>query len=248
MLKLNLLLVLSVAAAAWFVRNDAAEYAAFKKLAETADRQRCYAGWIVKSFGLFSGTTFFSLLILQRLHAVVRMPDEFLPLATRLRAIVPPAQIPDKGLIAGIICGAMAGGVLLGVVAAKKLKIKPLIVGDIEPMMPRNTGETGWTSLLALNAGLSEEVFFRLLLPLLLIGLFHNALLAFALGTVLFGLVHFYQGAAGILMTTLLGAALACLYLWTGNLWIAISVHAGIDLLGLVIRPTLTRMLSSAEV
>lgn len=248
MFKLILLLVLSITATSWFVRNDAAEYSAFKKLAQTADRQRCYARWVLKSFWLFSGATFFCLLILQRLHALMQMPGEFLPLATRLRAIVPPALIPDKGLIAGIICGAVVGSALLGVAVTKKLKVKPLIVGDIEPLMPRNTAETGWATLLALNAGLSEEVFFRLLLPLLLSGLFHNALLAFALTTILFGLIHFYQGAAGIFITTLVGAALACLYLWTGNLWVAIAVHAGIDLLGLVVRPTVTRILTSAEV
>ena len=48
-LKLSLLLVLSIAATSWFVRNDAAEYSAFKKLAYTADRQRCYARWFLKS-------------------------------------------------------------------------------------------------------------------------------------------------------------------------------------------------------
>jgi membrane protease YdiL (CAAX protease family) len=246
MLKLLPLLVLSLAVMAWFVRNDSAEYAAFKQLTGTADRQRCYAGWIVKSFGLFSGTTLFCLLILQRLHAFTQMPAEFLPLTARLRAIVPPSQIPDKALIAGVICGALIGGALLGVVLAKKLKIQPVTIGDIEPLMPRNTAETGWTTLLALNAGLSEEVFFRLLLPLLLAGLLHNALFAFALATVLFGLIHFYQGTAGIVLTALLGAGLACVYLWTGNVWIAITVHAGIDLLGLVVRPTATRMLSRA--
>jgi membrane protease YdiL (CAAX protease family) len=216
MLKLLPLLVLSLAVMAWFVRNDSAEYAAFKQLTGTADRQRCYAGWIVKSFGLFSGTTLFCLLILQRLHAFTQMPAEFLPLTARLRAIVPPSQI------------------------------QPVTIGDSEPLMPRNTAETGWTTLLALNAGLSEEVFFRLLLPLLLAGLLHNALFAFALATVLFGLIHFYQGTAGIVLTALLGAGLACVYLWTGNVWIAIAVHAGIDLLGLVVRPTATRMLSRA--
>ncbi len=247
MFKLILLLSLCLAIAWWFVRNDAAEYTAFKKLTRSADRQRCYAGWIVKSFGFFSGATFFCLLILQRLHALVQMPDEFLPLTERLRALVPPAQVPDKGLIAGVICGALIGGAALGVVVAKRFKLQPVTVGDVEPLMPRNAAETGWTTLLALNAGFSEEVFFRLLLPLLLVGLLHNALLAFALATVLFGLVHSYQGAAGVAVTALLGAGLAGLYLWTGDLWVAIAVHAGIDLLGLVVRPTITRMMSGSS-
>ena len=47
MLKL-LLLVLCVGVMWWFVRNDAAEYAAFKRLTTSADRQRFYRRWVVK--------------------------------------------------------------------------------------------------------------------------------------------------------------------------------------------------------
>jgi membrane protease YdiL (CAAX protease family) len=109
--------------------------------------------------------------------------------------------------------------------------------------MPRNGAETGWAALLSINAGLSEECFFRLLLPLLLIGVLHNPLLAFISATILFGLVHIYQGVLGVVMTTLVGAVLAGLYLWTGSLLITIVVHAGLDLFGLVVRPTFMRLL-----
>ena len=57
MLKL-LLLLLCLAMLWWFLRNDAAEYAAFKKLTDTRERQRCYRHWVLKSFLVFSGTTF----------------------------------------------------------------------------------------------------------------------------------------------------------------------------------------------
>ena len=259
MLKLSLLLVLNLAVLWWFVRKDGAEYAAFKQLKATADRQRCYRRWVIKSFLLFSGATLLSLLVMHRLDAVVWIPGEFVSLAARLRSLVPAEQIPDKEFVIGFVTAAVLAGTLLGVVLAKKLKVRhatlehPAMLehtrtlGDIEPLMPRNAAETVWTALLSLNAGLSEECFFRLLLPLLLAGLLHNALLAFALATLLFGLVHLYQGVVGILMTAILGAILACIYLWTGNLWVAIAVHAGIDLLGLVVRPTLTHLLHRSE-
>jgi hypothetical protein len=242
MLKL-LLLVLSVAVLWWFVRNDASEYAAFKRLTDTADRQRCYAIWVLKSFLAFSGTTVVCLLILHHLQSLITLPAEFIPLAARIGAAMPLTQMLDKSFLIGFASAAAITGILLGVLLAKKLKTSHAVLGDIEPLMPRNAAETGWTALLSLNAGLSEECFFRLLLPLLLVGLLHNPLLAFAIATILFGLVHFYQGVAGVLMTTLVGAVFACLYLWTGSLWITMAAHAGLDLFALVVRPTFMRLL-----
>jgi membrane protease YdiL (CAAX protease family) len=242
MLKL-LLLVLSVAVLWWFVRNDASEYAAFKRLTNTADRQRCYAIWALKSFLAFSGTSVVCLLILHHLQSLITLPAEFIPLAARIGAIMPLTQMLDKSFLIGFASAAAITGILLGVLLAKKLKTSHAVLGDIEPLMPRNAAETGWTALLSLNAGLSEECFFRLLLPLLLVGLLHNQLLAFVIATILFGLVHFYQGVAGVLMTTLVGAVFAGLYLWTGDLWIAIAAHAGLDLFALVVRPTFMRLL-----
>jgi membrane protease YdiL (CAAX protease family) len=242
MLKLALLL-LCLAELWWFVRNDAAEYAAFKRLTGTRDRQRCYRNWILKSFLTFSGTTLVCLLVLQRLRAVASLPPEFFPLAGFLRSVLPAAEMPGKSFLAGFASAAVITGILLGVVLAKKLKVKHTTLGDIEPLMPRNGAETGWAALLSLNAGLSEELFFRLLLPLLLVSLLHHTVPAFVAAALLFGLAHLYQGAVGVVATTLLGGAFACLYLWTGSLWITIAAHAGLDLLAVVVRPTVMRLL-----
>jgi membrane protease YdiL (CAAX protease family) len=59
--------------------------------------------------------------------------------------------------------------------------------------------------------------------------------------------VHFYQGVFGVVMTALVGAVMAGLYLWTGDLWIVIAAHAGLDLFGLVVRPTFMRLLHRPE-
>ena len=242
MLKL-LLLVLCVAVMWWFVRNDAAEYAAFKRLTTSADRQRFYRRWVVKSFLTLFGTTIVSLLILRQLQALITLPAEFIPLAARLAARMPLTQVLDKSFLIGFASAAAITGILGGVLLAKKTQTSHAVLGDIEPLMPRNNAETGWAALLSLNAGLSEECFFRLLLPLLLAALLHSPLLAFVIATILFGLMHFYQGVAGVLMTTLVGVVLAGLYLWTGDLWIAMAAHGGLDLFGLVVRPTLMRLL-----
>jgi membrane protease YdiL (CAAX protease family) len=246
MLKL-VLLVVSVAVLSWFVHTDASEYAAFKQLTDTAGRQRCYRKWVLKSFLCLFGTSILSLLILRALPSLITLPAEFIPLAAKLGALMPTTAALDKGFLIGVAVGAMVIGILLGVLMAKKLKTSHATLGDIEPLMPRNAAETGWTALLSLNAGLSEECFFRLLLPLLLTSLLHNPLVAFGIATILFGLVHFYQGVFGVVMTALVGAVMAGLYLWTGDLWIVIAAHAGLDLFGLVVRPTFMRLLHRPE-
>ena len=230
-----------------FVRKDHAEYAAFKLLTETADRQRCYRDWTVKSFLLFTGSTVVVLALLRRFGALIALPNEFHSLSFQLRSQMPREQLPGRGFFVGfgvVVVGSMVIGSLLGAALTRKgHKAKIATVGDIEPLMPRNGAETGWTALLSLNAGLSEELFFRMLLPLLLVNLLGNALLGFSVAAILFGLVHFYQGAVGVIATMILGLVFTGLYLWTGNLWIVIGVHAFFDLIGLVVRPTLMRMI-----
>ncbi|MGA8940704.1 MAG: CPBP family intramembrane glutamic endopeptidase [Acidobacteriaceae bacterium] len=248
MLKL-LLLIVCIVALWWFVRNDATEYADFKRLTTSAERRRCYGRWVLKSFLTLTGVSIACLLILQRLHAVLALPPEFIPLAARLGAHMPTTQLLDKGFLIGVACGAAVSGILIGVLLAKKLKTTHATLGDVEPLMPRNAAESGWATLLSLNAGFSEELMFRLLLPLLLAGVLHHALVGFAalaafiLATLAFGLMHLYQGVAGVLMTTLMGAVFAGLYLWTGSLWITMAAHAGLDIFALVVRPNVMRLL-----
>ena len=57
--------------------------------------------------------------------------------------------------------------------------------------------------------------------------------------TLLFGVVHLYQGVAGVVSATLLGALMAAVALATGSLLLPVLLHAAIDLRGLLLtRPT----------
>ena len=240
------LLLLCLAALAYYVHRDLIEYAKFKLFTETADRRRKYLAWARESFLLFSCSTILCLALIGRLRAVTTLPPEFSALAQLIRAKFPKAELPSTGFMVGF-GGALLVGLIAGIVLPKLLAKKrngnsaPLVIGDIEALMPRNGPETACTALLSLNAGLGEELFFRLLLPLLLTLITGNAMVAFAFAAIVFGFAHLYQGVIGIVATTALGVAITALYLWTGNLWIVICLHAGFDLIGLVIRPTITR-------
>lgn len=107
-------------------------------------------------------------------------------------------------------------------------------------LMPRSRAEYGYVTLLSINAGVGEELFFRLLLPLLFVTITHDAAIAFGGAIIVFGLAHLYQGLAGVLVTALAGIVMTAIYVATGSILWPILFHAVIDLRGLVLQPALT--------
>ncbi len=240
------LLILALAAVGWFTWRDIGEYAAFKRLTDTKDRQARYRRWVLNAFALFVGGSLAILAILGDLGCVIRPPKPFFAAMRWMQAHLGAPSVGPEFL------GGMVGGAAIAVVFGALLAIRTArrgggapklrTLGDIAPLMPRNGAETIWTGLLSINAGIGEELFFRLALPLLLVLVTGNAVAAFAIAAIVFGLVHVYQGWVGVLATMFLGAVFTAIYLLAGNLAWPMALHAGIDLLGLVVRPTLTRL------
>jgi len=120
-------------------------------------------------------------------------------------------------------------------------------VGDIQAMIPRTPGEVRLGALLSLNAGLVEELVFRLALPAVIFGAFGNAWLALALSVIVFGALHIYQGAIGVASTMVIGAFLMLLYVATGSILVPIAVHALIDLRSFVLIPVIVLRVGRAQ-
>jgi membrane protease YdiL (CAAX protease family) len=228
---------------AWFVRNDGADYRAFKRLTDSQARQRAFRRWTLKSLLFFGLGAVAILLLLGRVEALWTLPPEFAALAASIgQRLSDGGGGVSTGLLIGVCIALLAGGVLGGLLAAFRRKGEPgiqLKVGDIEPLFPRNRDERRWTALLAANAGPSEELFFRLMLPLLATLATGNVVLAFAASALIFGAVHFYQGWAGIIGTTLGGALFTGLYLATGSIWVPVLLHSLMNLNTLWLRPWL---------
>jgi membrane protease YdiL (CAAX protease family) len=243
MLIQALLLVAVLVLLAWFIRNDRAEYEAFKALTRTEDRQRAFRRWAAKSFLLFWGAALVVLLLIGRIDTLIQLPPEFAPLLPHLGGL-------DAGAVPFVIGGVIGGGIV-GAVAAtflsRRRTAKPKVLGDIEPLLPRNADERRWTALLGVNAAVGEELFFRLMLPLLIALVTGSAIAAFVAAGLIFGLVHFYQGWIGVLATTLVGFFFAALYLVSGMLWIAILLHAVMNLNTLWLRPLLAERQSRSK-
>lgn len=141
-----------------------------------------------------------------------------------------------SGATRSILPGALAG-MVLGLVAAplisrfsKNKGNRPVLVGDIAALVPRASRERAWYALVALSAGVGEELIFRGFLMRLLADAGLDGVLLVAVAAVIFGLAHVYQGAAGVLVTTLLGAFFGVLYVATGSLVLPMVVHILMDL------------------
>ena len=107
-------------------------------------------------------------------------------------------------------------------------------------VMPVTRGEKWLFVLLSLAAGVCEELVFRGFLPLFVLPWFGHYLIAALPVSVVFGILHAYQGPHGIARTALLGLLLAAGAGWTGSLLPSMAAHAALNLLiGLVLGDSL---------
>ena len=227
---------------AWIL-HDLRQYAAFKREASSAGRVGFYLRWSWQGFAMLSGASLLLLAAQGRLADVLGLPPEFADFAPPVDAT---ARSPDDGeAYVGFVIGATLGvAVLVAVQLLQLRRAKALIVGDVEPLIPRNRAEMLASLPLCLNAGFSEELFFRLALPLLVTTVTGSAIAGLVSAGIAFGLVHAYQGYKGVLATTALGALLTWMYLSSGSLLRPMLLHAATDVVALIVRPSLARWLS----
>ncbi len=233
------LLLASLAALLWFLKGDLADYRRFKSLPDTASRQIRYRVWIAKAVLAFALPAIAGLVLLGRLDALVTMPPEF----AGLRALLPAFDGDTGGFLFGVMGGGAIGGLAVGVLIAVRRRrgqsTQLRTLGDVDSLLPRNRAELVHTAALSVSAGVTEELAFRLFLPLLIVLITGNALIAFAVAAALFGAMHVYQGWVGVAATSVVGLLITAVYAMTGALWLAMVMHALIDLNGLVLRPIL---------
>lgn len=230
-----------------WVRRDQAHYACFKQLEASPDRVRYYRRWTLQSFVILTGASAVTLGLLSRLDAVTGLPGEFRPIANLFQQPAAPQQASPDYMI-GLAVGLALG--LIVTVAVQYRRLRKLFnptIGDIEPLMTRNGAEARAGLLLSLNAGFSEELFFRLALPLLIAEVTGSAALGLGAAVLAFGAAHAYQGWKGILVTTLAGGVLTVVYLQSGSLLRPMAMHAIIDIVALIIRPAAGRWFATFQ-
>ena len=179
-----------------------------------------------------------ALAVMGRASALVALPAEFVPLA----AAIGPLQLSDGVLFGAGLAGGSLGALVgtLWTMRRGKRGLRGPTLGDVGALLPRHRGELPFAAALSLVAGITEEPFFRLLLPLLIAEVTGSAMVGFGLAALLFGLAHRYQGWRGVAATSFMALLFTALYLASGRLWVAMAFHAYLDVMGLVVRPALT--------
>lgn len=196
-----------------------------------------YRRGVVLQLLLLGAVPLTALLLLGRLAALTSLPGEFA--GARRLAVALVGEMP-----LGEVAAAGSAGLLIGtLVAAWRVRHgrRRWQIGDVEALLPASPRELGWAALLSICAGTAEELFFRLLLPLLITLVSGNALLGFGGALALFGASHRYQRWPGVLAILALGLLLTVAYLTTASLLLAMLLHTMVDLNALVLRPVLER-------
>lgn len=227
------------------VLNGRKRHARFKGLETTAERQLAFKRRIYKSFLKYGIFSLLGLILLGRINAIWQFPPEYAAFRFRLFPHFLGLPSGDTQILIQIFCleimmGIVIGSVLLPVITFLKKSRKALILGDVQSLLPRNIQEMKWGALVSANAGVSEELYFRLLMPLAIYNLSGNLLLAFAVSSLVFGIVHAYQGLIGVAATLIAGLLFCGVFILSGNLLFAMALHALIDLRALVISPAIT--------
>lgn len=229
LLAIGLLTLFAVRA----VRKDRREFARFRRYRSTARRQQMMRRWLIESAVLFGGSAVLVLLLTWPVIA---------PLLSAAQAVPPVAWLRDAlagGLAIGLLIGAGLGLVLLTWIGVRSARREGgvIMLGEIAALLPRNRPELGWGAALSVNAGIVEELLFRLALPALLVVVTGEPVSAFLIAALVFGALHAYQGWVGVLATSVVGLLFTLLYVASGSIALAMIVHALFDLRTLVVIP-----------
>ncbi|MFV2177204.1 CPBP family intramembrane glutamic endopeptidase [Actinomadura sp. LOL_016] len=136
----------------------------------------------------------------------------------------------------------MIVGVAFAMVLVTLLTRRSGVRRTVLDMHPRTPAERRWALAMAVTAGVCEEIVYRGLLIALGVGVLGlGVTTAAALALAVFVLGHLYQGWRGMLLVAAAGYSLTYLYLSSGSLVLPIAVHVLIDVMALVVLPTLSR-------
>jgi len=218
------------------VRKDRREYQRFKRYRSTARRQAMFRRWLRDSFLTFGGLS--AALLLLAGSFVVPLLRELVgwPVLRDIRALVG----ANPAITALVVLALAIGLTVITVLAVREARRdgdELVVIGDIRSMLPRNRQELRLGALLSINAGIVEESMFRLALPAAIFGASGSAVAAVIGSVLLFGALHLYQRAAGIIGTAIVGALMMAVYVISGTIVVPIVLHALFDLRSLVVIP-----------
>ena len=142
-------------------------------------------------------------------------------------------QLPDAGSLGLALTVGGAFGIILGVLRTRTAKGRDQLRRALipaRPLLPQTFAERALWACVALTAGFCEELIFRGMMPRFLGRQLGDPLAGMLLAVLAFGAAHLYQGARGVIGTTVLGAYFAFVVLCTHSIWPAVLLHSLVDL------------------
>ena len=227
------------------IRKDRQEYPRFKRLHSTAKRQAMFRKWLRESFLSFGGIAVVLLALVWQFIPLLLADINGWDALVAFHHWFASAGWVSIALTALVVLLAVVLPVLLLFVARRESPSEVAAVGDIQAILPRTLAEVRLGALLSLNAGILEELVFRLAVPALIYAATGNALVALIVSTLLFGALHAYQGLFGVLGTALIGAFFMLLYIVTGTILVPIIAHLLVDLRSFVFIPLIVLRVGS---
>ncbi|WP_309713848.1 CPBP family intramembrane glutamic endopeptidase [Pseudolysinimonas sp.] len=210
------------------------DYGRFKRLRSTVARQKVYRRWLIEGVLALGGLSLATIVgAWGQIPVALAAAQEWEPIAAARTFLAGDAGIPVVIAVAVLVLAAL----VLPVVLIREPLDEAPAIGDIRALLPRTRGELPYGAALSVSAGVFEELLFRLGLPALVFAVTGNAFAAFLGATLLFGILHLYQGPLGIVFSTVLGAIFVLLYLVTGSILVPIVLHVLIDLRSMVLIP-----------
>lgn len=236
----SLLLVAALGIVGWGLATGNGLSGWVVRIVGRTSRRRMLFGWAVGTAVTYGLTTLVALALLGRLGVAIDLPIELIRTAWGL-GLPGWIEAADLAWLGGMLgLGAVIGTAILWI--RQRLGKPGVGLGYRSPAAMREAGEWPAAAALAVAAGVGEELFFRLLLPLLVAIVTGSGLAGLVVGWAAFVALHRYQGAAGMVAVAAIGVVFAYLYLLTGRLWFVMLLHVAIDLNAFILRPWLTRV------
>lgn len=207
-------------------------------------RNWTYSGLAIALFGIPAITGLFNALgvprsdgaIAMREVAILAMTAVLLWIVVRkerlpLSSIGLKRDRPGRTILLGIVATVVIFAAIIAMLAI--YGALGVSYGEGQPIAP----SMGVTLLTVARAGLSEELFYRGFAFERIEWLSGNKWIAAAIVILGFGLFHYSQGLAGIMLALVLGAILTGFYMWKRNLAATIIAHFLVDFIPNVALP-----------
>ncbi|HSE50241.1 MAG TPA: CPBP family intramembrane glutamic endopeptidase [Terriglobales bacterium] len=141
-------------------------------------------------------------------------------------------SVEDALLDVAIAAGFWIGAVVVLAVTARLIRFAPKLEDArkaLDFIAPSNALELGIWVLLALTAGICEEIIFRGYLQRQFAALSRSVVAGILISAALFGASHAYEGGQRMILIGLLGAMLGALAVWRKNLRPSMIAHTWQD-------------------